>query len=156
MNEELPVHQRGARDDQRRAARAHRRAQPGQRLPGGDPDVARLGVAVLDAQQLVQIWNRHAEDLWGLRSEEAVDHHFLNLDIGLPAEELAPALRAVLGGTSRARDPRAASRQPARSLDPVRRDGAAADQRVGDEENGVRGAIVMMEDRPRDGGGGDG
>ena len=59
-----------------------------------------FGVAVLDAQQRVQVWNRRAEDLWGLRADEAVDNHFLSLDIGLPSEQLAPALRAVLGGTS--------------------------------------------------------
>ena len=59
-----------------------------------------LGVAVLDAQQRVQVWNHRAEDLWGLRSDEALDNHFLSLDIGLPSESLAPALRAVLGGAS--------------------------------------------------------
>ena len=29
------------------------------------------GVAVVDADQRVQIWNEQAEDLWGLRSNEA-------------------------------------------------------------------------------------
>src|SRR5205085_5394682 len=57
-----------------------------------------LGVAVLDSHQRVQVWNRRAEDLWGLRPVEAVDNHFLSLDIGLPSEELASALRAVLSG----------------------------------------------------------
>jgi two-component system, chemotaxis family, CheB/CheR fusion protein len=59
-----------------------------------------VGVAVLDAQQRVQVWNHRAEDLWGLRSEEAVDHLFLSLDIGLPSEQLAAPLRAVLAGSS--------------------------------------------------------
>ena len=27
-----------------------------------------IGVAVLDRQQRVQVWNRRAEDLWGLRA----------------------------------------------------------------------------------------
>src|SRR5262249_13730240 len=58
------------------------------------------GVAVLDSQQRVQIWNNRAEDLWGLRRDEALDHHFLSLDIGLPSEELAAPLRAVLSGSS--------------------------------------------------------
>ena len=48
-----------------------------------------IGVAVLDRQQRVQVWNHRAEDLWGLREDEAVEHHFLSLDIGLPAEPLA-------------------------------------------------------------------
>jgi two-component system CheB/CheR fusion protein len=59
-----------------------------------------IGVAVVDAGQRVQVWNDRAEDLWGVRSDEAVDHHFLALDIGLPTEQLAPALRAVLSGGS--------------------------------------------------------
>ena len=34
--------------------------------------------------QRVQVWNPRAEDLWGLRADEAFDKHFLSLDIGLP------------------------------------------------------------------------
>ena len=85
-----------------------------------------LGVAVLDPQQRVQVWNRRAEDLWGLRADEAVDNHFLSLDIGLPSEQLAPALRAVLGGAQRARDARARGGQPPRPADRVRGDRPAA------------------------------
>jgi len=53
-----------------------------------------------DRQQRVQVWNHRAEDLWGLRQDEAVDHHVLSLDIGLPTERLAGPLRSVLGGAS--------------------------------------------------------
>jgi two-component system CheB/CheR fusion protein len=56
-----------------------------------------LAVAVLDGRQTVQVWNRHAEDLWGLRSDEAVGQHFLGLDIGLPVEQLRGAIRTALG-----------------------------------------------------------
>ena len=89
-----------------------------------------LGVAVLDRDSASQVWNRRAEDLWGLRQDEAVEQHFLGLDIGLPTERLAPALRAVLSGASERETPssrpstaaggaivcrhRAAARQPAR------------------------------------------
>jgi two-component system CheB/CheR fusion protein len=59
-----------------------------------------IGVAVVDRQQRVQVWNHRAEDLWGLRQDEAVEHHLLSLDIGLPTEQLAGPLRAVLGGAS--------------------------------------------------------
>src|SRR6185436_16647371 len=59
-----------------------------------------LGVAVLDAHQRVQVWNRRAQDLWGVRADEALDNHFLSMDIGLPSEHLAPALRAILSGGS--------------------------------------------------------
>ncbi|MEN3307427.1 MAG: two-component system, chemotaxis family, CheB/CheR fusion protein [Micromonosporaceae bacterium] len=56
----------------------------------------RAGVAVLDRDLQVQVWNRRAEDLWGLRQDEAVGQHFLNLDIGLPTEQLRPVIRRAL------------------------------------------------------------
>ncbi len=45
----------------------------------------------------VQAWNRGAEDLWGVRKDEAEDEHLLNLDIGLPVAELRPLVRSALG-----------------------------------------------------------
>jgi two-component system CheB/CheR fusion protein len=110
-----------------------------------------FGVAVLDAHQRVQVWNRGAEDLWGLRADEAVDNHFLSLDIGLPAEQIAAALRAVLSG---------GSERETRALDAVNRRGRAIICEttvipllsLGDGD-GASGAIVMMEDRPKDGDG---
>jgi len=56
------------------------------------------GVAVVDAELRVQIWNQKAEDLWGLRAAEVVGTHLLNLDIGLPVEHLRAPLRACLAG----------------------------------------------------------
>ncbi|MFY9805670.1 MAG: CheR family methyltransferase [Pseudonocardiaceae bacterium] len=58
----------------------------------------RAGVAVLDADMCVLMWNRRAEDLWGLRKDEIVGQHFLNLDIGLPTQELRPMIRRTLSG----------------------------------------------------------
>jgi two-component system CheB/CheR fusion protein len=55
-------------------------------------------VIVLDRELRVEAWNGAARDLWGLRSDEVVDQHFLNLDIGLPLEPLRTPLRAVLAG----------------------------------------------------------
>ncbi len=55
-------------------------------------------VVVLDRDQLVQIWSQRAEDLWGLRTEEAHGQHFMNLDIGLPVEQLKQTIRACLNG----------------------------------------------------------
>lgn len=54
------------------------------------------GVVVVDRDLRVQIWNHKAEDLWGLRSEEAVGQNFLNLDIGLPVEQLRQPIRTCL------------------------------------------------------------
>lgn len=55
-----------------------------------------MAVVVLDREQLVQVWSQRADDLWGLRSEEAVGQHFMNLDIGLPVERLKLAIRSAL------------------------------------------------------------
>jgi len=47
----------------------------------------RAGVVVVDRQLKVLEWNRRMEDLWGLRSNEAVGKSILDLDIGL---QIAP------------------------------------------------------------------
>ena len=52
-------------------------------------------IVVLDAQMTVRIWNGEAEELWGLRSEEVEGQHFLNLDIGLPIDQLRGPIREV-------------------------------------------------------------
>src|SRR5256714_1408678 len=59
----------------------------------------RAGVIVLDRILKVAVWNRRAEDLWGLRSEEVLGQPFLGLDMGLPTEKLARPIRSVLSGT---------------------------------------------------------
>src|SRR4051794_20920477 len=56
------------------------------------------GVIVLDRDLRVTVWNSPAEDMWGIRQNEAIDQHLLALDIGLPVDELRPALRNVLNG----------------------------------------------------------
>jgi two-component system CheB/CheR fusion protein len=51
------------------------------------------GVAVVDADMQILAWNSRAEDLWGVRTDEAVGEHLMNLDIGLPLEKLRQPLR---------------------------------------------------------------
>ena len=106
-----------------------------------------LGVAVLDTHQRVQVWNHRAEDLWGLRHDEAVDHHFLSLDIGLPSEQLAAPLRAVLAGTQE---------REVRALEAVNRRGRPIVLNAtvlpllsprSQDGHRIQGAIVLMEDR---------
>ncbi|HET9848107.1 MAG TPA: CheR family methyltransferase [Candidatus Dormibacteraeota bacterium] len=55
-----------------------------------------LGIAVLDRDLRIRLWNRRAEDLWGVRAEEAVGQPLLGLDIGLPMTEIATPIREVL------------------------------------------------------------
>ncbi|WP_345714070.1 PAS domain-containing protein, partial [Kineococcus glutinatus] len=58
----------------------------------------RVGVAVVDPDLRVQVWNARAADLWGVRADEAVGAHLLTLDVGLPLHRVGPAVRAVLAG----------------------------------------------------------
>jgi two-component system CheB/CheR fusion protein len=48
----------------------------------------RAGVVVVDRQLKVLIWNRRAEDLWGVRADELQNRSLLDLDIGLPVDQL--------------------------------------------------------------------
>jgi two-component system CheB/CheR fusion protein len=58
----------------------------------------RSAVIVLDLEMHVQVWSARAQDLWGLRVDEVRGKHFLNFDIGLPVEQLSPAIRACMNG----------------------------------------------------------
>jgi two-component system CheB/CheR fusion protein len=61
----------------------------------------RGGVVVVDRDYLILVWNRKAENLWGLRGEEVRGRNLLNLDIGLPVTQLKPCLRSCLSGDVR-------------------------------------------------------
>ena len=105
----------------------------------------RAGVAVVDRDLRVRSWNRRAEDLWGLRADEAIGQHFLNLDIGLPFERLRPLMRGVarrraatagevtLDGDQPARPARSRSGWPAPRCARCR------------QADSAQGAIVVME-----------
>lgn len=56
------------------------------------------GVVVVNRELRVTIWSRRAEDLWGLRTEEVRGGNFLNLDIGLPVDQLRQPIRDCLAG----------------------------------------------------------
>ena len=56
------------------------------------------GVVVVDRDLVVTAWNEGAHDLWGLRGEEVVGQHLLNLDIGLPVSDLRAPMRETLSG----------------------------------------------------------
>jgi two-component system CheB/CheR fusion protein len=56
------------------------------------------GVAVVNRELRILAWNEQAEDLWGVRESEVAGEHLLNLDIGLPVDQLRGLLRACLSG----------------------------------------------------------
>jgi two-component system CheB/CheR fusion protein len=102
----------------------------------------RSAVVVVDRDLVVRAWNRRAEDLWGVRADEAVGRHMLNLDIGLPTERLRPLVKGVLAGDGHAGD---------LTLDAVNRRGrsvtvsvSSSELRLLDAE--VTGAILLISE----------
>jgi len=102
----------------------------------------RAAVAVLDRQLHIHVWNRKAEDLWGLRADEVEGQAFQNLDIGLPVERLKSSIRLCLEGRSEYEDV---------AIDAVNRRGRTINCRVSatplrgiDRE--VRGVVLVMEE----------
>ena len=60
----------------------------------------RAGVVVVDADLRVLAWNSAAEDLWGVREDEARGEYVLSLDIGLPVAEWQPLLERQITGAA--------------------------------------------------------
>jgi two-component system, chemotaxis family, CheB/CheR fusion protein len=103
----------------------------------------RAGVVVLSPDMHILIWNRKAEDLWGLRANEVYSRHFMSLDIGLPLEPLRQPMREILNGESEsyevtldARNRRGRAIQCQVICTPLL--GVAAE---------IQGVIVLMEER---------
>jgi len=93
-------------------------------------------------------WNRQAEELWGLRSDEVIGQHFLNLDIGFPVEALRTAVRDCLSGRAeRAQVVEQAVNRSGRAIDCA----VSVSCLVG--ELAPRGVILMMEAVAMDRGG---
>ena len=69
----------------------------------------RAAVVVVNRDLIVQVWNRQAQELWGLREDETVGEHVLSLDSGLPSERLKPMVREVVFDGSQDRMPRSRS-----------------------------------------------
>jgi two-component system CheB/CheR fusion protein len=102
----------------------------------------RGAVIVVDSEIKVLIWNRAAEELWGLRQDEAHGKNLLGLDIGLPTERLKAPIRSALSG---------AKRHATVSLDAVNRRGRHIDCDVTitpllTQSRTIHGAILLMED----------
>lgn len=58
----------------------------------------RVGAVVMDRKLNILMWNQKAKGLWGLDGDEVLGQPFLNLDIGLPVEQLGKTIRACLAG----------------------------------------------------------
>jgi two-component system CheB/CheR fusion protein len=55
---------------------------------------------VVDRDLNVQTWNLGAQELWGLRADDAEGQPFLGLDIGLPVAELRGVLQQCVQGAA--------------------------------------------------------
>ncbi|OPZ01596.1 MAG: sensory histidine kinase AtoS [Alphaproteobacteria bacterium ADurb.BinA305] len=107
----------------------------------------RAAVVVVDREQRVRIWNQRSEDMWGLRSEEAVGQHLLNLDIGLPTDRLRVPLRGALADSGSFAEI---------TLPATNRRGRSVQVRVNctpllGPQKQIDGAILMIEEIPADG-----
>ena len=99
-------------------------------------------VVVVDADLRVFVWGPGAEELWGLRADEANGRTFAELDIGLPVADVVPLLEQTLAG------------KPARTEAVI----AAMNRRgrpvsmlleclvLRDEEGNSRGVIMVMNE----------
>jgi two-component system, chemotaxis family, CheB/CheR fusion protein len=101
-------------------------------------------VAVLDADLRVLVWNHGSEELWGVRQEEVLGQHFLNLDIGLPVDQVRPALRAAMSDENGTRST---------VIQATNRRGRTVTCRVTctpllDSDKTLRGVIVVVADEP--------
>jgi two-component system CheB/CheR fusion protein len=99
------------------------------------------GVIVVDTELQVLAWNAAAQELWGVRRDEAEGRHLLNLDVGLPAEVLRPLLRSALDTPGSSKEAR---------IDAVNRRGRSITVRLLcsallGPDGGQRGVLLVME-----------
>ncbi|MGQ0776024.1 MAG: CheR family methyltransferase [Pseudonocardiales bacterium] len=102
------------------------------------------GVTVISHDMTIQVWNRRAEELWGLRQDEAIGRRFLDLDIGLPTDRLRPLIRQTLGGDDGPHE---------LQVEAVNRRGRSITVRVlctalNNTRLGAKGALVVIEQGP--------
>ena len=104
------------------------------------------GVIVVDTDLVVTGWNHAAHELWGLRADEAIGKHLLNLDIGLPVQELRQPINDTM---------REAQAQHS-TVSALNRRGRQVDLRVSlmpllSGDGGVRGVITLLQTEATDG-----
>jgi two-component system CheB/CheR fusion protein len=97
-------------------------------------------VITLDTDLGIRGWNQGARELWGLIEDEVHGQHFLNLDIGLPVDQLRAPIRRALAGEG----------QQQFVLPAVNRRGRQIHTRITvtplGTDSDIRGTILMMEE----------
>ena len=102
----------------------------------------REGLVVIDHLGQITAWNPAAEELWGLRADEVEHKSFFSLDIGLPVDSLATAVRTGLLGETRSVTVQAVNRRgrPVSvtvHVSPLKSDG-----------HEIKGAVLLMQTKP--------
>ena len=101
-------------------------------------------VIVIDRAMSVLLWNRGAEELWGVRADEAINNALPKLDIGLPFDVIQKDIGAILAEKETLVD---------RELTATNRRGKKVDLRVrlaplmARDDSGVGGVIILTDDR---------
>jgi two-component system, chemotaxis family, CheB/CheR fusion protein len=100
------------------------------------------GVVVVDRNFIIMIWNHMAEELWGLRFDEAKGQSLLNLDIGLPVRQLRRPIEACMNNDAE---------QQEMIVDAINRRGRGIKCRVYISpfkgiQGELQGAILMMDE----------
>jgi len=100
-----------------------------------------MGVVVVWSNWTIASWNRTCEELWGVREAEAVGQNLLQLDSGMPFDQIRKPILAVMQGE-----------EPARSLElkAMNRRGRPLHCRVRiiplqEPANGTAGAMILIE-----------
>ena len=100
-------------------------------------------VIVVGIDLSVQVWGPGAEEMWGIRADEAEGNPLLTLDIGLPMQDLTPTLKRMLRAKERG------TRQL--PLEAVNRRGKSVHLEVEccllldeDADEQIKGAILVM------------
>jgi two-component system, chemotaxis family, CheB/CheR fusion protein len=103
-----------------------------------------FGMAVVDREMRIVVWNRCCQELWGLRSDEAVGSPFGSLDIGLRTDDLKPLIGKAFVDVDSTEET---------VLDAVNRRGRATRVRIlcsafRSSSSTVNGAMLLMEVLP--------
>jgi two-component system, chemotaxis family, CheB/CheR fusion protein len=101
----------------------------------------KAGVIVVNNELVVEAWNEGARELWGLTQDDVLGKHLLNLDIGLPLDELRTPLREALVAEDGRKE---------LSISAINRRGRQIECRISmtpltNRADGRQGAILMMQ-----------
>jgi two-component system CheB/CheR fusion protein len=97
-------------------------------------------VVVVSGELRVRVWSPGAEEIWGVRADEAEGMFLTDLDIGLPVRDITPLLQRTLAG----KPGRAEVDGMNRRGRPVRMEVQA--RLLADAENQPQGAILVMNE----------